>query len=75
MVQAIQAAQSLDPKTVASKWEQMTTINTIFGPGKMGGKQTYGVNHNVYFQTPISVIQNGKVVFGGWIPLDQSIMP
>lgn len=75
MVQAIQAANSVDPKTVASKWEQMTTINTIFGQGKMGGKQTYGVNHNVYFQTPISVIQNGKVQFGGWISLNDSAMP
>ena len=60
MIQAIQTAQSLRSKTVATKWEQMTGINTIFGPGKMGGLQTYGVNHNVYYQTPISVIKNGR---------------
>jgi branched-chain amino acid transport system substrate-binding protein len=75
MVQAIQNAQSLDPKTVAAKWEQMSSINTIFGPGKMSGKQTYGVDHNVYFQTPISIVKNGKVEFGGWVPLDQAIIP
>jgi len=75
MVQAIKAANSLDPKTVAAKWEQMTTIDSIFGPGKMGGKQTYGVNHNVYYQTPISAIKNGKVEFGAWISLDQSYIP
>ena len=75
MVQAIQAAQSLDPKVVATKWEGMSSINTIFGPGKMGGKQTYGVNHNVYYQTPISVIKNGKVEFGAWMSLDQSYIP
>jgi len=75
MVQAIQAANSLDPKTVAAKWEKMDKINTIFGDGKMGGLQTYGVNHNVYFKTPISAIVNGQVVFQSWISLDQSRMP
>jgi hypothetical protein len=53
----------------------MDKIDTIFGPGKMGGLQTYGVNHNVYYKTPISVIKNGKVEFGTWISLDQSRMP
>lgn len=75
MVQAIQHAQSLDPKVVAASWSKMTTIDTIFGPGTMGGLKTYGVNHNVYFQTPIEVYKDGKVQFGGWIPLDQSSMP
>jgi branched-chain amino acid transport system substrate-binding protein len=75
MVQAIEAANSLDPKTVAAKWEKMDKINTIFGEGKMGGLQTYGVNHNVYYKTPISAIQNGKVVFQTWISLDQCRMP
>jgi ABC-type branched-subunit amino acid transport system substrate-binding protein len=75
LAQAIQAANSLDPKVVASKWEKMDSIDTIFGPGKMGGLQTFGVNHNVYFKTPISVINNGKVEFGAWISLDQSLMP
>ncbi len=37
MAQAIQNAQSLDPKVVADAWDKMTTIDTIFGPGKMGG--------------------------------------
>jgi branched-chain amino acid transport system substrate-binding protein len=75
LVQAIQAANSLDPQTVAAKWETMDKIDTIFGEGKMGGLQTYGVNHNVYFKTPISVIKDGKVEFGSWISLDQSLMP
>jgi branched-chain amino acid transport system substrate-binding protein len=75
LVQAIENAKSLDPKTVASKWESMDKIDTIFGQGKMGGKQTYGVNHNVYYQTPVSVVKNGKVEFGGWISLDQSYIP
>jgi ABC-type branched-subunit amino acid transport system substrate-binding protein len=75
MAQAIQNAQSTDPKTVAAAWEKMTAIDTIFGPGKMGGLKTYGVNHNVYFQTPIEIIKNGSLQLATWIPLDQSAMP
>jgi branched-chain amino acid transport system substrate-binding protein len=75
MVQAIEKAQSLDPKVVATTWEKMDSIETIYGPGKMGGLQTYGVNHNVYFNTPISVIKGGKVQFATWIPVDQARQP
>jgi branched-chain amino acid transport system substrate-binding protein len=75
LVQAIKAANSLDPKTVAAKWEKMDSIDTIFGAGRMGGQQTYGVNHNVYFKTPISIIKNGKTTFAEWISLDKSRMP
>jgi ABC-type branched-subunit amino acid transport system substrate-binding protein len=75
MVQAIEAANSLDPKVVAAKWEKMDKIDTIFGDGKMGGLKTYGVNHNVYYKTPISIIKNGTVQFQTWISLDQSYMP
>lgn len=74
-MQAIKAANSLDPKTVAAKWEKMDSIDTIFGAGRMGGQQTYGVNHNVYFKTPISIIKNGKTTFAEWISLDKSRMP
>jgi branched-chain amino acid transport system substrate-binding protein len=75
MIQAIENANSLDPKTVATKWEQMSSLDSIFGPAKMGGKQTYGVNHNVYYKTPVSVVQGGKVAFGGWISVDDSYIP
>jgi branched-chain amino acid transport system substrate-binding protein len=75
MAQAIEKAQSTDPKVIAAAWEKMTTINTIFGPGKMGGMQTYGVNHNVYFSAPMSIVKDGVISVGAWIPLDQSAMP
>ena len=39
MLMAIQAAQSLDPKVVAAKWETMTSIDTPYGPGMMGGSE------------------------------------
>ena len=75
MVMAIQAAQSLDPKVVAAKWETMTSIDTPYGPGTMGGLQTYGVNHNVYSATAIQGIHNGVISLVATIPLDQSAMP
>jgi ABC-type branched-subunit amino acid transport system substrate-binding protein len=75
MVMAIQAAQSLDPKVVASTWETMTTIDTPYGPGTMGGLKTYGANHNVYSATPIQAMHNGQTSFAATIPLNQSTMP
>ena len=36
MVQAIENAQSLDPQVVATSWEKMTTIDTVFGAGNNG---------------------------------------
>ncbi len=69
MVQAIQAAQSLDPATVAAAWSKMTTIDTVLGPGKMGGLQTYGINHSVYTQLPILVVNNNTISWGAWEPV------
>lgn len=68
LVQAIQAAQSLDPQVVATTWANMTTIDTILGPGKMGGLNTYGINHSVYAQLPILRVDNNVVTWGTWEP-------
>lgn len=68
LAQVIEKAQSLDPKIVAAKWEEMDSIDTSFGPGKMGGLETYGVKHNVYFTKPIMRLDNGNLLFGDWIP-------
>lgn len=66
MVQAIEFAQSLDPKVVADKWASMTTIDTVFGPGKMGGMKTYGINHSVYTKLPILRVDDNKMTWGTW---------
>lgn len=68
MVQAIQKAQSLDPQVVATTWSQMTTIDTVLGPGQMGGLKTYGINHSVYTQLPILRVDNNVVSWGTWEP-------
>lgn len=66
MVQAIEKAQSLDPQVVAAAWEKMDTINTVFGPGKMGGLKTYGINHSVYTKLPILRLENNQLLWGSW---------
>jgi branched-chain amino acid transport system substrate-binding protein len=70
MVQAIEKAQSLDPKVVAASWEKMDTINTVFGPGHMGGLKTYGLKHSVYTKLPILRLDDNKLSWGGWQETD-----
>jgi ABC-type branched-subunit amino acid transport system substrate-binding protein len=69
LVQAIAKAQSLDPKVVADSWSKMTDIDTVLGPGKMGGMQTYGINHSVYAQLPILKVDNNVLAWGTWQPM------
>jgi len=66
LTQAIEKAQSIDPTVVKNTWEKMTSIDTVYGPGRMGGMKTYGINHNVSYATPVTSLQQGKVVWVGW---------
>jgi branched-chain amino acid transport system substrate-binding protein len=67
MLNAIEAAQSLDPTVVRDTWDKMDTIETLCGPGWMGGQETYGINHQVQTKMPIEVIDNGVESFATWI--------
>jgi ABC-type branched-subunit amino acid transport system substrate-binding protein len=68
--QVLNKAQSLDPTVVKTTWESMTTVQTLFGTGNMGGLKTYGINHVCAHPMPISSSDiNGKVTFGGWQPV------
>ncbi len=66
LVQAIEAAQSLDPEVVKTKWEKMEQMNTLFGPGKLGGLKTYGIKHTVSHPAPIQGLVNGEVKHLSW---------
>lgn len=66
LVQAIEKAQSLDPVAVAKSWESMDTFQSIKGPGKMGGAQTFGINHMGFSPCPITRLQNGEIEFVMW---------
>jgi ABC-type branched-subunit amino acid transport system substrate-binding protein len=67
LVQAIEAAQSLDPTAVKTAWENMKSIETSYGTGHMGGLKTYGVNHLVVRPCPITgFVTKGKVKLIKW---------
>jgi len=68
--QVMEKAQSLDPTVVKTTWESMDTIETIFGPGKVCGDETFGIKHHVVAHPlPIQILKDGKVVSGGWMPV------
>ena len=68
LLAAIQDAQSVDPTAVKDHWEKMDMIRgTLFGDGKMGGKETYGIRHCVSTPVPYTRLMNGELKFGRWV--------
>jgi branched-chain amino acid transport system substrate-binding protein len=62
----IEAAQSLDPTAVKTKWESLTKIDTIFGPGYVGGEKIFGIkNHAISHAQAVQVLRGGVVKPGG----------
>ena len=61
MLQCIERAQSLDPDKVVAAIENMKTIDTIWGKGRWGGKEIFGVDHVIIRPVTLSRIANGKV--------------
>jgi branched-chain amino acid transport system substrate-binding protein len=68
LYKVMEAADSLDPAVVKAKWESMDQVETLFGPGFMGGKESYGIKHAVTHPVPYNKLVKGEVVVGGWIP-------
>ncbi len=63
LLQGIEKAQSFDTDRVVSTLENMKSLETIYGPGRMGGQEVFGINHVVYRPPMISRIMNGKIEF------------
>ncbi len=63
MIQAIEKAQSFDTDKVVDTIETMSTIDTIWGPGRWGGEEIFGINHVVIRPFTFSRIMSGKVEF------------
>lgn len=61
LVQAIEAAQSLDTTEVARAWEEMESIETVFGPATMGGQEVFGINHVVMTPRPLIRVDYGVI--------------
>lgn len=62
---------SVDVDTVKAAWEASETVDTLYGPGILGGDTLYGINnHAVANVTPVSMLVKGKVEFKGWLEVE-----
>jgi ABC-type branched-subunit amino acid transport system substrate-binding protein len=65
LVQVISKAGSLDAQKVLSTFEGMKepgSVQTVFGPGYIGGQKTYGVNRYLVRPIPVTVVERGGVI-------------
>lgn len=70
MVQAIENAQSLDPKVVRESLEKMETMDSIYGPTRIGGLKTYGINHTTYHPVGIQTLMNNQIKHVAWVDIE-----
>lgn len=70
LAQAIEASQSLDPTKVSVGWEKMQVLQSPFGPAKMGGLKSWGINHVGRTPLPLGRVMNGKFQFVKWVTPD-----
>jgi ABC-type branched-subunit amino acid transport system substrate-binding protein len=67
MVQMIESAQSLDPVAVSKNVAKIKTIETLYGPARIGGEKTFGMRVAVCPPQAIFISKNGKPVFVRWV--------
>jgi branched-chain amino acid transport system substrate-binding protein len=61
LFEAIRRAQSLEVEKVQAELPKMGDFETIFGPVKWGGKESYGIDHQLMVSFLILQVKNGKV--------------
>jgi branched-chain amino acid transport system substrate-binding protein len=65
---AIEQADSIDPTVVRDKWQTLTEVPTLFGPGFPTGEKLYGMkNHAWGYDSPWVLVMNGEMQFQQWI--------
>lgn len=62
LMEAIKRGGSLDVEKVKETFAKMGDYDTIFGKVKWGGKETYGIDHQLMINFIIQQVKNGKVV-------------
>jgi branched-chain amino acid transport system substrate-binding protein len=70
LVQAMEKAQSIDPAPVAKTLERMDQIQSTTGMGKMGGQQSYGINHIGVLPFAVTRMVKGELQHAGWFTPD-----
>ncbi len=63
LLKAIEKAQSLDTDKVVRTWENMQSIESIYGKARMGGQEMVGINHIVVRPALISrIVEKDKPI-------------
>jgi branched-chain amino acid transport system substrate-binding protein len=61
LVQGIQKAQSLDTDKIAQTLENMKSVDTVYGQGRMAGEDYFGAKHIVRRPIAINGVADGKI--------------
>lgn len=67
LLQLMQGAGSVEVADVQAYYDTLTTVETLYGTGIIGGTETFGNNHVVSHPNSITVAVDGQVEFGGTI--------
>ena len=71
LVEAMKAAQSIEPADVVAKWESMDSISTLYGEGVLCGTETFGLkNHAVVYPVSVHKLIDGEIQYMEWITPD-----
>jgi branched-chain amino acid transport system substrate-binding protein len=66
LLQCMKNAGSLDVAELIKYWETTDGFDTLLGPGKVGGLETYGIRHAVGHPMQYSWIVDGQVAESGY---------
>ena len=64
LCQGMEKAKNKDPEAILSVIETLTSpgsLQTVFGPARMGGQKTFGVNRVLSRPVPVSAIRDGEI--------------
>ncbi|MBR5571324.1 MAG: ABC transporter substrate-binding protein [Oscillospiraceae bacterium] len=65
LLQLLQSAGTTDVEEVIAHYNTIDQLESLYGPGKISGTETYGVNHIISHPNPSTKLVNGEVVYGG----------
>jgi hypothetical protein len=63
LLQGIEKAQSFDTDKVVATLENMKSIDTPYGRGRMGGQDLFGINHVIVRPFTLSRLMKDKIEF------------
>lgn len=62
----MQECGSVEVEDVMAYWNTISSVESIYGTGLIGGTETYGCNHLLATPNPLSMLVDGQIEFGGW---------